>query len=79
MLNFDEPFIRGNFYNLFFFKSSDLGVKKFFYPLNTDPDPGSQNLADPKDLDPDPNHWVLLVNKKIFLSSQLGPLAISNT
>ena len=39
-----------------FFKSSDLslGVKSFFcsfwlifYPLDSDPDPGSQNLADP--------------------------------
>ena len=54
----------GNFYNIFFFKSSDLGFwckKDFFcsfwlifYPLDPDPDPGSQNLADP--LNPDPNH-----------------------
>ena len=67
---------------LSFFKSSDLvlGVKKYFfcsfwlifYPLDPDifahPDPGSQNLADPKDsdpgsqnledpTDPDPKHW----------------------
>ena len=48
-----------------FFKSSDLGFrsKKFFfcnfwlifYPL--DPDPGSQNPADPTD--PDPKHSFL--------------------
>ena len=48
-----------------FFKSSDLslGVKSLFfcrfwlifYPL--DPDPGSQNLTDPTDPDPDPKHW----------------------
>ena len=24
-----------------------------------DPDPGSQNLADPTDPDPDPKHWFL--------------------
>jgi len=23
-----------------------------------DPDPGSQNLADPMDPDPDPKHWL---------------------
>ena len=23
-----------------------------------DPDPGSQNLADPTDPDPDPKHWI---------------------
>ena len=23
-----------------------------------DPDPGSQNLKDPTDLDPDPKHWL---------------------
>ena len=24
-----------------------------------DPDPGSQNLADPTDPDPDPKHWTI--------------------
>ena len=47
-----------------------LGVKKFFfgsfwlifYPLDPDPDPGSQNLADPTD--PDPKYC--LREKKVF-------------
>jgi len=60
-------------YNLFFFKSSDLGFRSKVFmqflvdilPLGSgsvdphifedlDPDPGSQNLADPTD--PDPKH-----------------------
>ena len=55
----------GNFYNLFFSKVQilDLEVKKvfcsfllIFYPLDPDPDPGSQNLANP--MDPDSKHCL---------------------
>ena len=28
----------------------------------TDPDPESQNLADPTDPDPDPKHWTIYRN-----------------
>ena len=75
MLKLDElfPFQRsGNYYNLSFFNSSDLGLrlKKYFFFLQVlvnilllgfrsvepyifaDPDPGSQNLADPTNPDP---------------------------
>ena len=31
-----------------------------------DPDPGSQNLADPTDPDPYPTHWKLLLKKCEF-------------
>ena len=32
-----------------------------------DPDPGSQNLADPTDPDPDPKHWIHeSASEKIF-------------
>ena len=31
---------------------------------NQDPDPGSQNLADPTDPDPDPKHWLNYVRLK---------------
>ena len=34
---------------------------------NLDPDPGSQNLADPTDPDPDPKHWIHgSASEKIF-------------
>ena len=61
MLKLDEPFRDQEiFYNLFFtFPIWDFKVKNFFlqflvkiFPL--DPDPGRQNLGDPKD--PDPKH-----------------------
>ena len=66
ILKLDKPFRNEEiFYNLSFFKSSNLGfrIKKvffcslglIFYPLDQDLDPGSQNLADPTD--PDPKHW----------------------
>ena len=58
-----------------------LGVKKFFLqflvdilPLGpgsvdphifADPDPGSQNLADPTNPDPDPTHWSQ-INSKFY-------------
>ena len=29
-----------------------------------DPDPGSQNLADPTDPDPDPKHWLKVILKE---------------
>ena len=53
----------GNFYNLSFFNSSYLGFEWIL-----DPDPESQNLADPTD--PDPKHWKLLL--KMFLPLQHG-------
>ena len=30
-----------------------------FADTDPDPDPGSQNLADPTDPDPDPKHWFI--------------------
>ena len=54
----------GNFYNLSFLIVKILGLNVNFFccsfwlrfcPLDPDPDPGSQNLADPTD--PDPKHW----------------------
>ena len=66
-LKVNEPF--RNFYNLSFFKSSDLGlgVKVFFaflvdiLPLGSrsvDPDPGSQNI-------PDPKHWFCSIKSDV--------------
>ena len=68
ILKLDKPFRNEEiFYNLSFFKSSNLGfrIKKvffcslglIFYPLDQDLDPGSQNLADPTI--PDPKHWFV--------------------
>ena len=63
-----------------FFKSADLGFRSkkvfcsfwlIFYPLDphifADPYPGSQNLADPTDPDPDPKHWLKLLTEKVQL------------
>jgi len=76
MLNLDEPFRNQEIYmiSLFFslFQICVLKVKKFFMyffgdilrlgsAYFADPDPGSQNLADPAG--PDPKHWLMLVNK----------------
>ena len=67
MIKFDEPFKNKEFFIIsLFFNSSDLDFesKKVFLcsfwlilsPLDPDPDldPGSQNLADPSNPDPDP-------------------------
>ena len=64
ILKLDEPFrIEEIFIISLFFKSSHFGFmskKVFFFdfwlifnPLDPDPDPGSQNVADPTDPDPD--------------------------
>ena len=43
--------------------------------MDTDPDTGSQNLADPTD--PDPKHWVL--TKRCTIIKLLGCLKNPNT
>ena len=80
ILKFDEPFIRGNFFSLSFFKSSDLGVKKSFFT------PWIRIRIQEAKILRIQRIWIrILITgfywwiKKIFLSSQLGPLAISNT
>ena len=66
MLKLDEQFRNQKIFiiSLFsIFKIWVLRVNFFcsfwltFCPLDPDPDSGSQNLADPTDLDPDPKHW----------------------
>ena len=54
MLKFDEPFRNKEI----FFKSSDFifRSKNPWIRIFADPDPGSQNLADP--MDPNPKHWL---------------------
>ena len=32
-----------------------------------DPDPGSQNVADPTDPNPDPKHWAIIIELLFFV------------
>ena len=69
MLKLDKPFNNKDMFIIYLFFSTVqiwiLRVNKFFWFLVdilprgsayfADPDPGGQNVADPKD--PDPKHW----------------------